>query len=363
VAARAVGESDWIAVFFAWWEHPEYSRPLEIPADHFQFSLSEEERNMMRTYGLRLEQLHWRSWKIRNDLNGSETLFKQEFPGNPEEAFLTSGRQRFDVRTIERMPVIRDAPEGNLHLEEFTGRKHIAFLPTERGALALYRRPQEGREYVIGADIAEGKDSNEGKGEADPDYTVLCVGDRDTGEQVARFRARVEPAEAGWQLYLLGVYFNWAGIVPERNGSGLAAIDGLLRHGYPSGLIYHRKRAMDQDPQERSDLIGFVTNLVTRPQIISHVDTALREATVLIHNPNTLQELRTFVIKANGRAEHQVGCHDDEVFALALMIVGIIEMPRQVRQSLRREGAPSQVKSYLKKSEQESRGRLVRFMK
>jgi hypothetical protein len=356
-------ESDWAAVFFAWWEHPEYSRTLDIEADRFQYSLSEEEQAMRGLYGLTLEQLHWRRWKIKNDLNGSETLFKQEFPSNPEEAFLTSGRTRFDMRTIERMPVVRDAPEGNLHLEEFAGRKHIAFLPVERGALALYRRPQEGREYVIGADISEGKDSNEGRGEPNPDYTVHCVGDRDTGEQVARFRARVEPSEAGWQLYLLGVYFNWAGVVPERNGPGLAAIDGLLRHGYPPSLIYHRKRAMDQDPAERSDLIGFVTNQVTRPQIISHVDTALREASVLIHNPNTLQELRTFVIKPNGKAEHQAGCHDDEVFALALMIVGIIEMPRTVRQSLRREGAPTQVKSYLRKNENESRGRLVRMLR
>src|SRR5260370_34956274 len=117
---------------------------------------------------------------------------------------------------------------------------------------------------------------------------------------------------------------------------------------------------MDQDPAERSDLIGFKPDLVSRPQIISYVDTALREATVLIHNPNTLQELRTFVIKPSGRAEHQHGCHDDEVFALALMIVGIIEMPRSVKQPMRKE---VQVKNYLKKPEQESRGRLVRLLK
>jgi len=327
---RAVaGESEWVPFFFAWWEHPEYVRALDVAPDVFQRSLSETERKLKQDYNLSLEQLNWRRWKIKNDLNGDEDLFKQEFPSCPEEAFLSSGRPRFDQKSIARMPVIRDGLEGGLEMQDIGGRKKLLFLPRERGELVIYRQPQANREYMIGGDASEGIDVNEGRGSPNPDYAVAPVLDRDTGEQVARLRARFTPSEFGWQLYLLCIYYNWAQIVPEANGPGLATIDALLRHGYPADLIYHRIRTPDQDPAERADLVGFKTTQVTRPQMLSLLDEALREMSVLVHNPNTLQELRTFVIKSNGRAEHQYGCHDDEVIALALALIGITQMPRK----------------------------------
>lgn len=322
--AAMAGESGWEFFFFAWWEHPEYTRPIEG-----QFRITEAEQLLQKRYSLTNEQLNWRRWKIRTDFAGDEALFDQEYPHSPEVGFLSSGRPRFDHKAINRMPVIRDGLEGGLEMNELAGRKKLIFLPRERGELVIYTKPQQHRDYMIGADSAEGIDVNDGKGSADPDYAVAPVLDRATGEQVARLRARFTPAEFGWQLYLLGIYFNWAQQVLEANGAGLATIDALLRHGYPADLLYHRIRTPDQDPAERADLVGFKQTLVTRPQMISLVDEALRESSVLIHNPNTLQELRTFVIKANGRAEHQFGCHDDEVFGLGLAIVGMTQMPRK----------------------------------
>lgn len=330
---RAVsGESEWIPYFFAWWEHPEYVRAIEVTREQFERSLTQAEREMRQAYNLTHEQLNWRRYKIRNDLNGDEALFRQEYPGNPEEAFLTSGRPRFDHKTVQRQPIVREALTGQLEMEEYGGRKKILFLPKERGDLVIYRKPQENREYMCGADVAEGLDINDGKGTPDPDWCVAQVHDRETGEQVARFRARITPAEFGWQLFLLLAYYNWAQIVPEANGPGLAAIDALLAHRYPADLIYHRIRTADQDPKERADLIGWKTTQVTRPQMISLLDDALRQAAILIHDPITQSELFTFVIKVNGRAEHQTSCHDDCVIAEALSVVGMVQMPAKKRQ-------------------------------
>jgi hypothetical protein len=227
------------------------------------------------------------------------------------------------------MPVIRDAVEGALEMIELGGHKKLVFTPREKGELALYRKPQENREYIVAADAAEGIDVNAGRGKSNPDWSVAHVFDRDTGEQVARYRARSTPAEFGWQLYLLGIYYFWAGIIPEANGPGLAAIDALLRHGYPPTLLYHRDVTPDQDPAVRSDLLGFKTTVVTRPQMISLLDEALRTMAILIHDPITIAELHTFVVKPTGRAEHQYGQHDDCVIAAALGCVGIGEMPRR----------------------------------
>jgi hypothetical protein len=355
------GESEWVPFFFAWWEHPEYRAALDNCAA-FQRSLSETEREMMGRYNLSLEQLAWRRRKIATDLNGDEELFAQEYPSNPEEAFLSSGRPRFSHKAIARMPVIRDAIEGALEMIELSGQKKLVFTPREKGELTLYRKPQEHREYIIPADAAEGIDVNEGGGKSDPDYAVAHVYDRDTGEQVAHLRARFTPAEFGWQLYLLGIYYYWAGIVPEANGPGLAAIDALLRHGYPPSAIYHRIRTPDQDPAERADLIGFKTTVVTRPQMISLLDEALRTQAVLVHHPNTVSELMTFAIKANGRAEHRYGCHDDEVITLGLGCVGIQEMPRRKKQNLRAEARPAINNYRTRHDKTDERGERLRLL-
>jgi hypothetical protein len=47
-----------------------------------------------------------------------------------------------------------------------------------------------------------------------------------------------------------------------------------------------------------------------------------------VHDATTIQELLTFTINKNGRAEAQRGQHDDTVMALALMVIVMARMPR-----------------------------------
>jgi len=326
--SAAAGDSEWELFFFAWWEHPEYTRPLSDPGK-FQATLSGEEKEMMRQYNLTLEQLHWRRWCIANKLNGDSTLFKQEYPSNFEEAFLSSGRPRFSHAHINKMPLIHDAIVGGLEEDTFAGTTRIRFFPREKGELKLFRKPDPGKTYLIGADSSEGIDANEGKGEADPDYSVAVVRERETGDQAATLRARIEPAEFGRYLALLGKFYNMACVVPEINNTGIATVDAILIAGYPPGLIYHRMSSSpDDDPKTRPDKMGWRTTTITRPQLISWYDAAIREMSIFIRDPIVAQECRTFVIKPNGKSEHSQSCHDDCVIADALTVVGIMQMPK-----------------------------------
>lgn len=326
--AAKEGQSDWDLLFFAWWEHPEYTRPLQDRA-RFERTLTKEEREWMRQYGLSLEQLHWRRWCIANKLNGDAELFKQEYPASFEEAFISSGRPRFSLGHINRMPLIHEAAIGGLEEQEYGATKRVIFIPRERGELKLFQRPDPAKSYVIGADTCEGLDANEGKGEADPDYAVAVVRERETGDQAATLRGRIEPGEFGRYLAVLGRFFGMASIVPEANNTGIATIDALLAAEYPPGLIYHRTASMpDDDPKQRPDKIGWKTTPVTRPQLISWYDEAIRAMSIYIRDPQVAQEARTFVIKPNGKAEGQKGCHDDCVIADALSVVGIMQMPK-----------------------------------
>jgi len=107
-------------------------------------------------------------------------------------------------------------------------------------------------------------------------------------------------------------------------------LEAVMNADYPKSLLYHRPVAADQDPQTRSDKLGWETGGVSRPLLISMLDELIRQDALAIHDPITQQELLTFVIKKTGKAEHQSGCHDDTVIALALACVVILKMPRPV---------------------------------
>jgi hypothetical protein len=355
-------ESEWLGLFMGWWEHPGNRMPLAIAPDRFQESLSSEDRELMARYGLHLEQMAWRRWTIANDFLGDMQRFRREHPATPEEAFMASSRNRFSIPHIQRMPIQRDPACGEL-VEEVIGHeeKRLVFLANEKnvGALRVWRRPEKGRLYVVGADCAQGLDISDGVGESNPDWSVGQVVDRDTGEQCAVLRARMMPGETGRYMAKVLRWYNYAQLCGERNpgGGGVSMLEAVLNTDYPAGLIYHRPVNPEQDPQVRGDKIGWDTSGVSRPILISLLDEVLRQMAITIHDPITQQELLTFVIKANGKAEHQAGCHDDTVIALALACIVITRMPRPVPPDTR--AAPS-VRKYGEPVETESRGRIIR---
>jgi hypothetical protein len=318
-----------------WWEHPSNRMPLAIAPDRFQDSLSIEERELKGRYNLDLQQLAWRRWTIHNDFTGDMARFRREHPATPEEAFSANSRNRFSIPHIGKIHFTAQAVCGELEVEDVgAGEKRLALLASEHGsehgAFRVWRRPEKGRLYVLGADCAQGLDVNEGEGDCDPDYSVGQVLDRDTGEQCAVLRARMMPGETGRYMARVGKYYNMAQICGERNpgGGGVSMLESILGADYPSSLIYHRPSTPDRDPQVRGDRIGWDTSGVSRPILISLLDETIRQLAITLHCPITVSELMTFIIKATGKAEAQIGCHDDTVIALALAIIAITRMPR-----------------------------------
>ncbi|MFH1111001.1 MAG: hypothetical protein V1790_17650 [Planctomycetota bacterium] len=324
-ATNPKGGSEWVPVFFGWNEHPEYRRPFRDDREKIELerSLTREEKDLQQQHSLVLEQLNWRRWWIANQCKNSEDRFHQEMPISPEEAFLTSGRPRFDVRSIARMPTFRDPILGGLEEIAVGTRRSVQFFTREHGEMSLFKRPVAGRGYVIGADIAQGSELVAG----DPNYSVAQVLDQDVGEQVAVVRERLTPATFAQYLYDLGRFYNWAYIIIEVNIE-IGLLEELLRLGYPLHLIYRRQPSPDQQHRGQEGSLGWRTDMVTRPQLVSALDTALREGSIIVHDSVTLQELRTFVIKASGKAEASQGCHDDTVLALALAVVALRTAPR-----------------------------------
>jgi hypothetical protein len=352
-------ESEWEPIFLGCFEHPGNRMALVIPADRFQASLTPEERDLMGRHGLFLEQLAWRRWTIQNDFNGDVQRFRREHPATPEEAFTAGSRNRFSIPHIQRMPIQRQPMVGELSTEEVGPEKRIIFLPGEYGALRIYRLPEKGRCYAAGADPSGGADAAEGVGESDPDWAVCHILDRDNNEQCAVLRARLMPGEFGRYCNVLLRWYNNAQVCLERTGAGIGSLEALLNAGYPASLIYHRPMTPDQDPQVRSDKIGWETGGISREQLLSALDEAIRLGAIFVHDSTTQQELLNFCINARGKAEAQKGCHDDTVMALAMAVIVITRMPRPAP-AIGMQARP-QVTKYGQPVESSSRGQRVRL--
>lgn len=290
------GENEFVPMFFAWYEHPEYQMP--VPKG---FTLTSDEVALQTAYNLSNEQIMWRRWCIANNCGGDEQLFKQEYPSNPQEAFITSGRPVFDTNKLMlRLQLIKGTGERG-YID--SGK----FIKDNKGQLVIYKHPEPHRPYVIGGDIAEGVSGG--------DYSVSQVIDNLTGEQVAVWRGHIDPDMFADEQIKLGQYYNKALIADEVNNHGLTTIKALENKRY-----YHqyKREIIDEITKKKQHKFGFRTDTATRPVIIDGLREVVRERTDLINDEETIKEMLTFVFNDANKPEAQEGCHDDCVLSLAI---------------------------------------------
>jgi hypothetical protein len=82
--------------------------------------------------------------------------------------------------------------------------------------LEVYRLPEPGRVYVIGADPAEGNPTS--------DDSALSVLDKETGEEAAALAGKFQPAVLAAHADTIAHWFNDAAILVERNNHGHAVL-------------------------------------------------------------------------------------------------------------------------------------------
>lgn len=172
------------------------------------------------------------------------------------------------------------------------------------GAIAVFREPEAGVPYVIGADTA-------GDGS---DQFVAQVLDNRTGEQVARLRQCYDEDVFTHQLYCLGMWYNAALLGVETNFSTYPVRE-LQRLGYPNQYV---RETVDDYTMQPKKSFGFRTEPKTRPIIIATLIRAVREDMGIINDRATLEEMQTFVRNEEYRAEAEDGAHDDCVMALCI---------------------------------------------
>jgi hypothetical protein len=257
---RAVaGSSGFKAVFLPWWARPDRDRA-------------------------------WYDARLAEATDPNQVL--QEYPSNPQECFLASGRPRFAAEWVDRQ----------------AGNVRVALLPDDLpdrlGSipnLQVFAPPVPGRKYTIGADVAEGLEHG--------DYCDATVIDRETWDEVAGLHGRWEPDEYARSLMTLGSAYGTATIVPERNNHGHAVLATLKLAGYPDVGLGHDGRP------------GWLTNVQTKPQMIDLLATALRDGLIAVRTAAALGEMKVYRINNDGSTSAPGGQHDDMVMSRAIALI------------------------------------------
>jgi hypothetical protein len=291
--AAVEGENDFTPLFYAWFEMPDYRKPVS-PG----FVLTDEELKLKSKYCLDDEQIQWRRYTIRNDCGGDPRVFRQEYPSEPMEAFLLSGEGIFDNEFIQKLLDALGKPGSGSRYEIDEVKKKV--LRADSGELRVFCMPEKGKRYIIGADTAKGKPGG--------DYDVAYVIEERTGEMCAVVRGRWDTDLFGKKLDILGRYYNIALLAVENNNTGESVLNTLANTcKYP--LLYFWRKGD----------YGWNTNTATRPVMISDFKEAIRDQLFPIYCRRLYMECQTF-IDNNGKPEADTNCNDDCIMAYSIAL-------------------------------------------
>lgn len=240
----------------------------------------------------------------------------QEYPDNPEEAFLKSGHPVFDVDALRALPLEPASHRGSLSLVA-KGIKEPTFDDHENGALRVWRTPEQGHTYVVGADVAEGLEHG--------DYSSVHVIDVGTNRVVAHWHDHIDADLFAEEIAKLGYWYNKAFVGVEVNNHGLTTNKSLQRLGYPWIYVRHELDS-DTGQEDRQAKVGWYTSRVSKPLMIDTLRECVRDG-LKIPDEHTVGEMLTFVRNSKGGMEGSP--FDDRVMSLA---VTVMMMPHAKKQ-------------------------------
>lgn len=247
---------------------------------------------------------------IARERSALGVLGPQEYPMNPDEAFLNSGANVFPPDLLHRINEEQcgAAPWAGRIDRDAAG---VHAIRDDEGPWHLWEPPKAGRRYLIAADICAGQGAR--------DFAHAAIYDIDSWDQVGYLHGKPSPGVLAGELIKAGWLYKQgdrpALLVPEANAYGQATIATLTNDGYPH--LYHHNR-MDRDSPDETSLIGFYTSQKSRTLALGALQSGLRERTIGVRDPAFIKEALAFIIDDNGKMTAGPGAHDDRVMCHAI---------------------------------------------
>jgi len=286
------GTNGYIPVFVPWYLTVEY----RVPAPD-NMELTDKEEELVNKYNLDNDQLYWRRLKIAES---GERKFQQEYPAEPEEAFIVSGSNVFNTEILNDME--STAPRKRLRFNDEFG----SWDDAKEGELQVWIPPTFDEKYVIGADVSLGTNL---------DYSIAVVFDKDR-RLCAMYRTNImDPGTFGDILFYLGRYYNNALLAVESNSIGNTTLDRLIQMSYLN--LYYETKVASMRTKDTTRL-GFRTTAASKPRIIGYLKRLIEDLDISVPSDIIIQELKDYIANDNGKTEALQGSHDDTIMAIAI---------------------------------------------
>ena len=238
-------------------------------------------------------------WYESKKMDLPEWVLAQEYPSNPDDAFLKSGRPVFNLERLRDFKT-EEPRQGWLEVKG----KELKFHE-DGGALSIWAEPDAKGKYVIGADPSQGLEHG--------DFASVHVINARNYEVVANWHGHIDPDLLATEiLEPLGRWYNQALIGVESNNHGLTTLKFLAQKKYHP--IY-MERSAKYKKSVPTNVLGFRTTQITKPLMIDELNNALRDSMDL-RDSKTIAELRTFTRDEKGRMSGSP--FDDRTISLAI---------------------------------------------
>lgn len=338
--------SDWKPIFLPWtgleWNKTYFKNDKH--REMFINTLKNDEKKLLDE-GITLEQLNWRRMKIASysgrDWSQKIKSFWQEHPISSDEAFLNTGRTKFDVKGLRKWyedakknhpPIFvgdMKSWEGGLHWNTFAKDLNAAqkeesqdkeqavidmcFAKNPEGEFRVWEWPEPYENYDFGADVSLGVQKTDGSNDA----SAFHVFKKSTRTVVMTYKSECTPPEEyASVLACVGLMYGTAYNCTECNNMGNTTLVELAKI-YPDNRIYWSKRGQNVAYQEDSERRGFWTNEQTKTKILNRLAYVIRYNKIKLYDLETIAELTRIVIDPNGRVETK---GRDLTMALALTL-------------------------------------------
>lgn len=320
------GNGNYVPIFLSWLIDDEYTIPFstEEEKNKFKEQLDDIEKDLVKK-GATLEHLCWRKKIGLPDKCGNDVdMFRQEYPSDDIEAFVTTGSPVFNVTICrENYMDAKEPKRGELYYEHDKEGKIIGarFEESKKGYIRIHSKmlpvlPTQNYRFAAGVDTAEGL--------AQGDYSVAKILDRRTKEVCLTWHGHIDPDLFSEELHKIQLYLNDnIFFCVESNNHGLTVINSAYKLGVK---LYYREDFSKVAYQVPKDAYGFKTTAETKKFIINDLNEAIRERSFLDNEKDFWGECLTFVKNPKGTPSAQnkdrdpsTKCYDDRVMASALM--------------------------------------------
>ena len=363
--AAKKGQSQFEAMFVAWFEIEQYELPFENEADKYEFAKKlfanrrneevKSDREEPGTYhwrlwekGATLEAIHWYVSERSKYTNHGDMA--SEYPSDDIEAFTYSGRKVFSSEDVEQFRPACRAPRwiGEIYGSADEGEKAIEGLRFKKeadGRLFMWHDVEKGEDeevtdqYLVIVDVCKGHTKN-------ADFADILVLNRQPmmdGEPpvvAAEWHGHIDMDKLAWKAMQVAAYYNNALLVIEsntletNNTKGEAEYILTLIHEVYGRQLYARKQSAEDIRQGLPKKYGYHTNPLTKKVVIYNLKVVIRERLYVEREEACLDEYLTYVETENNVFEAMEGYHDDRLMTRAIgmqVCYHEMELPRIVK--------------------------------